>query len=109
MPVVLADTLELKGLPIRAVVPDEGAFYNQQGATVLQNAPHPNAAKAFLNFLLSDEAQSIFANAGSGVVIDGEVKIERPEVKEIVTNKLFGSIDPLKQNEMLANARGIFK
>lgn len=112
MPVVLADTLELKGLPIKAVVPTEGCLYNQQGACLMKNAPHPNAAKAFLNYLLTDEAQGIFANAGSGMV-SGEavksLKIVQPEVQEFVAAKLFGTIDPLKQNEMLANARDVFK
>jgi iron(III) transport system substrate-binding protein len=75
----------------------------------LKGAPHSNAAKMFLNFALSDEAQSIFANAGSGTVSVNPPKIERPEVKEIVTEKLFATIDPLKQNEMLANARDVFK
>ena len=109
MPVVLADTLELKGLPIKAVVPEEGCLYNQQGVTVLNNAPHPNAAKLFLNYTLSDEAQTIFGNAGSGTVSTNAVTIERPEVRELVSGKLFGTIDPLKQNEMLANARDVFK
>jgi iron(III) transport system substrate-binding protein len=109
MPVVLADTLEVKGLPIKAVVPKEGALYNQQGTTVLKNAPHPNAAKLFLNFVLSEEAQTIFANAGSGITSGDAGKIARPEVKEFVTAKLFGTIDPLRQTEMLANARAIFK
>jgi iron(III) transport system substrate-binding protein len=109
MPVVLADTLELKGLPIKAVVPEEGALYNQQGVTVLKNAPHPNAAKLFLNFVLSEEAQTIFANAGSGITSGDAGKIAGPEVREFVTARLFGTIDPLRQTEMLANARAIFK
>jgi iron(III) transport system substrate-binding protein len=109
MPVVLADTLELKGLPIKAVVPSEGTLYNQTGTTVLKNAPHPNAAKVFLNYVLSNEAQTIFANAGSGPVIEEPVEVAQPEVRSFVTSKLFGTIDPLKQTEMLANARAIFK
>jgi iron(III) transport system substrate-binding protein len=109
IPVTLADTLEVKALPIKAIVPEEGCLYNQQGATVLKNAPHPNAATLFVDYVLSEEAQSIFANAGLGMASGDAAKIARPDVQEFASAKLFGTIDPLKQNEMMANARAIFK
>jgi iron(III) transport system substrate-binding protein len=109
IPVNLADTLEVKGLPIKAIVPEEGCVFNQQGVTLLKNAPHPNAATLFIDYVLSDEAQAIFANAGLGISTGDAGKIARPEVQEFVTAKLFGTIDPLKQNEMMANARAIFR
>ena len=109
IPVTLADTLEVKALPIKPIVPEEGCVFNQQGATLLKNAPHPNAATLFIDYVLSDEAQAIFASAGLGIASGDAAKTAPPEVKEFVTAKLFGTIDPLKQNEMMANARAIFK
>lgn len=47
------------GAPLKHVIPDDpphGAAINCAG--ILADAPHPNAAKVFLNFLMSPEAQS---------------------------------------------------
>ncbi|MEI9965295.1 MAG: extracellular solute-binding protein [Caulobacteraceae bacterium] len=38
-----------------------GVHVNISGGGVAAHAPHPAAAKAFLDFLVSDEAQNIFA------------------------------------------------
>lgn len=109
LPVSLVDALDVKGLPVKAIVPEEGVVYNQFGATMLKGAPHPNAAALFIDFALSDEAQTLFANAGVGIATGDASKIARPEVQEFVNAKLWGTIDPLKQNEMMGNARAAFK
>ncbi|MEB3225660.1 MAG: Fe(3+) ABC transporter substrate-binding protein [Synechococcus sp.] len=41
---------------------DGGTHINISGAGVIANAPHPEAAKEFLEFMVTPEAQEIFAN-----------------------------------------------
>ena len=60
LPFVKAN-LPLKPLP----APKEG-FYGSSGSgnlAILKNAPHPNAAKVFVNWLFSREGQEIFGRA----------------------------------------------
>lgn len=49
------------GLPIEFVAPKEGAVAFPQPVAVVKNAPHEKAAQQFVNFLLTPEAQKIFA------------------------------------------------
>jgi putative spermidine/putrescine transport system substrate-binding protein len=49
------------GLNLEFVVPQEGANLVPTVASLVKNASHPNAAKEFINFLLTDEVQTLFA------------------------------------------------
>ncbi|MGE5220016.1 MAG: ABC transporter substrate-binding protein [Chloroflexota bacterium] len=54
------------GLPIKPLpTPEEGTYASSGSGTVvaLRHAPHPNAAKVFVNWLLSREGQEIFSRA----------------------------------------------
>lgn len=54
------------GLPIKALpVPKEGIYASSGGGNlvILKNAPHPNATKIFVNWLLSQEGQAVFTKA----------------------------------------------
>ena len=54
------------GLPVKPLpAPEEGIYASSGSGTVvaLKNAPHPNAAKVFVNWLLSREGQEIFSRA----------------------------------------------
>ncbi len=54
------------GLPIKTLpVPKEGIYASSGSGNlaILRNAPHPNATKVFVNWLLSKEGQTIFTNA----------------------------------------------
>jgi len=51
---------------------DRGAHLNISGAAVLKNAPNPEAAAQFLDYLASDEAQNYFANGNNEfAVVEG--------------------------------------
>ena len=54
LPFSLSDILDLKGLPLKAVAPPEGVPYVLFNGSILKGAPRPNAARVFLDFLLSD-------------------------------------------------------
>lgn len=59
--------MHTKGMPVRFVHPKEGAFFVPLSIAVVKGSPHPEGAKRFLNFMLSAEAQQIWAdNFGYG-------------------------------------------
>jgi iron(III) transport system substrate-binding protein len=99
----------LRGLPIKVIVPEEGVSYVQFVASRIKNAPHPNAALVFINFLLSDEVQAIYANEGLGPVIDGiDAKIP-DDLRPLVTAKEMGTADWKREKQLLELAKEIFK
>ncbi|MBS0523032.1 MAG: extracellular solute-binding protein [Proteobacteria bacterium] len=109
LPFNLQDLNTLKGLPVKAVVPAEGRPYVRFDISMLKNAPHPNAARLFMNHYLEPESQIIFGNAGYGPVIRGVVEKTIPEIRELLATKAMGTTDPPKQDEMLALAKEIYK
>ena len=47
------------GAPIGLIYPSEGTAITLDGSAVIKNAPHPNAAKLFLDFTVSKEMQDL--------------------------------------------------
>jgi iron(III) transport system substrate-binding protein len=77
----LADIWELpKPHPFRIIVPEDGQMVLTGGISFLQGAPHPNAAKVFLNYILTKEAQQLLANHAGGAFIRPDVTPKVPEV-----------------------------
>lgn len=50
-----------KGQPVEVVYPTEGVTLSPGPAGILKKAPHPNAAKLFMDYICSKEAQEIIA------------------------------------------------
>jgi iron(III) transport system substrate-binding protein len=109
IPFTLPDILDLKGLPVKAIVASEGCPYVRFDGTILKNAPHPNAARLLLDFFLSDEAQLIYANMGFVSVVGGLESKVAAEARPLAQAKLLGTTDPKLQEEMLKLARQIYK
>lgn len=108
-PFILGDAQGLKGLPVRPVKLIEGAPFVLYATAMLKNAPHPNAARLYIDFCMSEEVQKIFAEDGYGVVRKGVLEKLSPEARELSDAKLMGGSDPTKQNRMLDEARAIYK
>jgi putative spermidine/putrescine transport system substrate-binding protein len=49
--------------PTEVVIPQDGTLANGGGIVAARNAPHPNTAKLFLEFIFSKYGQSLFAQA----------------------------------------------
>ncbi|HTR83632.1 MAG TPA: extracellular solute-binding protein [Reyranella sp.] len=109
IPFSLQDLNNLKGLPVKAIVPAEGRPYVRFDLTVLKNAPHANAARLFMNHYMEPESQIVFANAGYAPVVKGVVEKTLPEIRQLLDTKAMGTTDPAKQDEMLALAKEIYK
>ena len=109
IPQLLPYYTELRGLPVKFIVPQEGRPYVRFDLAVLKNAPHPNAARLFINHFLEVESQLVYANAGFDPTAQGVVQQARPEVRELLATKVLGTTDPQRQNEMLELAKRIYK
>ncbi len=109
IPFSLQDLNNLKGLPIKAIVPAEGRPYVRFDLSVLKNAPHPNAARVFMNHYLEIDSQLVFANAGYNPVVKGVVEKTLEEIRPLLATRAMGTTTPEKQDEMLALAKQIYK
>ena len=110
LPYILSDDANLAGLPVKHVVPKEGATYGSYSVSMFRNAPHPNAARLLIDFYLSDEVQAIYAREAHGIMVDGVLDKMPPDIRDLAGVKLFGTNDtPDRQDEMFARAREIYK
>jgi len=109
MPMTLPEVLPLKGLPVKAIIPSEGVTYVLYGNSQMRNAAHPNAAKLYINFALSDEAQLIYAMEGRGIAVQSVLDQVPPDLRQYGQAKLLGTSEPTRQDEMLRYAKEIYK
>jgi len=109
VPFTLADMRNLAGLPVRAIVPEEGAPYTTGAMSILKDAVHPNAARLFLDFYLSDEAQDLYADFGETSATGRVGKNLPAEIRDLYKAKLLGTTKPEDQDAMLARASAAFE
>jgi iron(III) transport system substrate-binding protein len=65
-----------KGAKLKFIFPEEGVVLMPQNTFILSNAPHPNSAKLWIDFILSDEGQSILATEEA--LISGRTGFKSP-------------------------------
>jgi iron(III) transport system substrate-binding protein len=65
--------------PVYLLHPSDGIIVNASAVTLLKDAPHPNAAKLWANFLLSREGQQTEADMFGGGPIRADVTPAEPE------------------------------
>jgi iron(III) transport system substrate-binding protein len=98
-----------KKAPIKAVFPDEGAPLILSPAGIVKNAPHPKAARVFIDFLASAEGQAIFNSVysysmrGSVPVRQGMTPLADIKAMELSTEEMLA-----RQAEIQAAARKAF-
>lgn len=80
------------GAPLKLIAPQEGSWATPHVIHIVANAPHPNAAKVLLNYMLTKEGQELITplNGAPSVRKDVEFKAH-PEVASFVkgSTKLF--------------------
>lgn len=59
----MAYSAKAKGEPVEMVYPASGTVINVRPALILKDAPHADNAKRFIDYLLSNEAQNLVADA----------------------------------------------
>jgi iron(III) transport system substrate-binding protein len=109
VPFIFSQVATLKGLPVRAIVPEDGVVYGSYSTSILRKAPHPNAARLLSNFYLSDEAQAIYAENGLGVVIDDLKAKISPQMAPFASPKPLVEEDGTRYDAYLALAKEIYK
>lgn len=68
--------LAANGAPIKWVVPASGTWALERAAMVLKDAPHPNAARVFMDFMMSQEGQQELNGNGKGFSFAPGAKVE---------------------------------
>jgi iron(III) transport system substrate-binding protein len=63
--------LKAEGRPVDLVLPAEGSAYELEANALMKGARHPNNAKKFLDWALSDEAMRLYAKWKVGVTKPG--------------------------------------
>lgn len=107
---IIAFAHDLKGLPVKVVIPEEGCPYTPIQGAMLRGAPHPNAARLFINHLIDLESQVTYASAWMGTVIQGVVeKLADPDAKRFAAAKGLGAIAFEERAPMLKAAVEMFK
>jgi len=98
-----------EGAPIKVVYPKEGIPVTASVAGIVKDSKHPNAARLFMNWALSEKGQSAWVKNGGGFSVmegaplpegsDASTRIWIPDSKEYTTlrndwlaqwNKIFG-------------------
>jgi iron(III) transport system substrate-binding protein len=109
IPQVFAFASDLKGLPVKIVVPEEGAPYAQMELAVLKNAPHPNAARLFIQHFLEPDSQALYANAWMLPVVSGAVERANADAKPFAGAKLMGMAKLSERPLMMELAKKLYQ
>lgn len=86
----------LKGNPLAVVYPTDGAILMVSPSAVMKNAPHPNAARLFMEYVLSADYNRVMVKASAlsmradvappaGLKPLSEIKLIRPTDEELVS------------------------
>jgi iron(III) transport system substrate-binding protein len=100
---------ELKGLPVKFIVPKEGSSYAPFQLAMMKNAPHPNAARLLMHHFLEVESQVVYGNDGNTPVVKGAAELTKAEVRPFSEVELLGTADPDQTDAMLRKAEEMFK
>ena len=78
----------------------EGGIWWPNMVAIHKNTDHPNAAKLFVNYLISEEGQKIFADGGN--LPASKVVPPKPEIKEALkgVKLLNGTLQPTLVKEL---------
>ncbi len=101
---------DLTGLPIKVVMPPDGCPYTPIRSAMLRGAPHPNAARLFMNHFIDMDSQVTYGNAWVGTVVKGVAeKLATPEARAFAQVKLMGEIEYHNRVQMIDEARAMMK
>src|SRR6185312_15489789 len=108
IPVSLTSVSELKGLPVKFLVPKEGLPYVGYDLSLLKHAPHPNAARLLMDYCIGEKMQQLYADLGLLPTISNVVSKVDPEIAKLEQSKLLGTTDAAKMDKMLTLAKQIY-
>jgi iron(III) transport system substrate-binding protein len=109
LPFLLNNWPPLQGLPVQPIILEEGVTYTPFSGSLVRGAPHPNAGRLFIDFMISKEGQSIIASNGLWPILDGLADQFPPLLRPYANTKLLGARDGTKTEFMFKAAKEIFK
>lgn len=99
-----ADRFAREGAPIQAIDMKEGAVVTTASVAAIGNSPHPNATKVLMNWLYSQEGQSVAGKAQGNKMVRKDVPDFRPAAAQTQLTKPF-----VMTNEQLDKSGEMFK
>ncbi len=97
------------GGPIKLLHPEEGMVLIPIGLALVKNAPHPNAAKLFINWLLSEDGQKVIAETNTPARMGVAAKDQAADLSnvKVLVMKYDGS-DPRETADLSKKYETIF-
>jgi iron(III) transport system substrate-binding protein len=111
-PQSLANMRDLRGLPLRFVIPKEGLVYVRADIGIVTGTTRPNAARLFLDYMLAPSTQAMLAGFGLIPVTTDEVEVPDAQTRELVgraRRSLMGTSHADTAEAMLELARDVYK
>ncbi|MBF0678676.1 MAG: extracellular solute-binding protein [Devosia sp.] len=100
----------LSGAPVEIVYPSEGAAFLPATIQMIKGGPNPPAAEAFIDFIISEEGQTIIAEQTAGRPLrDGIDKPGLPALADIPTVQEDGPYVAAHREEIVAKYRAILE
>ncbi len=90
-------TLDLKktGVPVEFVAPKEGLLVLNLGMDLVKGAPHPKAALALMNYMLSPEVQNCLPKATGYGPVSSLAKVDAEEAAYVPSSQLADRYVPI--------------
>jgi len=85
VPQVFAFASDLKGLPVKVVIPKEGAVYAMMEFAMLKNAAHPNAARLLIDHFLDQDSQLLLCQWLDAARVEGVADRANDDAKAFAT------------------------
>jgi iron(III) transport system substrate-binding protein len=99
MPFNFQSVPNVVGLPVKLVVPKEGYPYIGILVARIKGAPHPNAARLFMNHLLESQQQRRFLENGFATVTNEAPDALTPALRAAANHKPMGTPKPQGMDE----------
>ena len=90
-----------EGAPVKAIAMQEGTIASGNAIAMIKGGPHPNAARVFLNWLMSQEGQTVYIKAQALSSPRKDVADFRPLAAQVKPSRLIA----LTEDDEKANAQ----
>jgi iron(III) transport system substrate-binding protein len=98
------------GAPVEIVYPSEGAAFLPATIQIIKGGPNPAAAKAFIDFVISEKGQTIVAEQTAGRPLrSGVTKPGLPALADIPTIEEDGAYVAAHRDEIVAKYKSILE
>lgn len=79
----------VEGAPIKAIALEDGTVASVNTIVTFKGAPHPNAAKVFINWFLSPEGHDVFCKANTVSSIRKDVRSYLPPAAQVTPKRVL--------------------